>query len=62
MLLLMPIEKKKKKGFHCPPSSPHLLGNYGHPLIAFPVQYFYMHIFFQCILQSLIQFFVYPLF
>lgn len=36
MLLLMPFEKK---GFCCPPSSLHLLGNCGHPLIAFPVWY-----------------------
>jgi len=38
MLLHTPIETK---GFYCPPSSLHLLGNCGHPLIAFPVWYMF---------------------
>lgn len=36
MLLLLPIEKK---GFCCPPSFLHLLGNREHTLLAFPMWY-----------------------
>lgn len=41
MLLFLPIGKK---GFCCPPSFLHLLGNCEHTLLAFPMWYvFYMH-------------------